>query len=142
MGKALGDRFGKKKQLSIFRQLQKKARQIPEKSRDASKLRRILAEYERLNGGDLGLADRLQHIDETGNHDSDDEAHEDADIMHMYDDMVRHDDMPKSMNMLEKVSEKKNKDIFLQYGTGIVNYFQLYERLIKLFCLLSVLAIP
>ena len=30
----------------------------------------------------------------------------------------------------------------MQYGTGIVNYFNLYERLIRLFAFLSVLSVP
>lgn len=36
----------------------------------------------------------------------------------------------------------KSERVFLRYGTGIVNYFRIQEHLIKLFAVLSLIAIP
>jgi len=57
----------------------------------------------------------------------------------MYNNLVRSDS-----NLLTSKSKnpRDDEEVFLGYGTGIVNYFILIERLIRLFCMLSVLAIP
>ena len=96
--------------------------------------------------GDLGLADKIENIDEKEEEsDDDDEANEDVQLMNMYADIVLDDNMDKSTRIQERLDHKKEEseqDIFLRYGTGIVNYFNLYEKLIRLFCFLSVLALP
>ena len=64
----------------------------------------------------------------------------------MYDDLLHNDKsifgrLGKSQ-ILKKVQKKRDKDVFLNYGTGIKNYFILQERIIVLFCYLTILAIP
>ena len=56
------------------------------------------------------------------------------------------DDDDKFKRMMTKVEKKKKKDLlkkdpFVQYGTGIRNYFMLQVRLIYIFAILSVFAI-
>ena len=62
-------------------------------------------------------------------------------IMNMYEDLVQDDKSSSAMLKIEQKKKEKEHDVFLRYGTGIVNYFVLQERLIRLFCGLSVLAI-
>ena len=61
--------------------------------------------------------------------------------MNMYEDLVQDDKSSSAMLKLEQKKKEKEHDVFLRYGTGIVNYFVLQERLIRLFCGLSILAI-
>jgi len=37
---------------------------------------------------------------------------------------------------------KQKEEVFLFYGAGILNYFELQRQLMKMFCVLSLLAIP
>ena len=52
------------KKKSAFRMLQHKAKRTDPKKRDATKMREIMKEWTELNGGDLGLANKLHDIDE------------------------------------------------------------------------------
>ena len=74
------------KKKSTFRMLQRKAKQLDPKKRDATKMREIMKQWAELNGGDLGLADRLHDIDENDGESANEE--EDDQIMNMYADIV------------------------------------------------------
>ena len=50
--------------------------------------------------------------------------------------------MKMTMKMKEKKRKKKENMPFLSYGVGVQNYFEVQTRLIYLFLLLSLLAIP
>ena len=62
--------------------------------------------------------------------------------MEMYDNLLNSDH--NNTDLLQKnLSINRQQDrLFLSYGTGIVNYFNLQEKLIGLFCFLTILAIP
>lgn len=74
------------KKKSAFRMLQHKAKRTDPKKRDATKMREIMKEWTELNGGDLGLANRLHDIDENDGESANEE--EDDQIMNMYADIV------------------------------------------------------
>jgi hypothetical protein len=64
-------------------------------------------------------------------------------MMDMYDDLLYNDkSLLKTSVIKRKDKSKRNKDVFLNYGTGIKNYFIVQERIILLFCYLTILAIP
>jgi len=88
-----------------------------------------------------------------------DESSDEDGLMGLYADLIAEDDKTLA-NVLrsnlkgkvldgvktETAEEKKKKDdkrdlVFLNYGTGIQNYFNLQKRMIKLFCGLSIIAI-
>ncbi len=67
-------------------------------------------------------------------------------MMDMYDDLLHNDKLILGSlgktQIRKKEQSKRDKDVFLNYGTGIKNYFILQERIIVLFCYLTILAIP
>ena len=65
-------------------------------------------------------------------------------LMGIYGDLLNEDDNMMRKNFLRsaKARKKEEKHPFLRYGTGIQNYFAMQERLIKLFCALTIIAIP
>ena len=77
---------------------------------------------------------------------SDDSLEEDMQMMDMYEDLLNDDQtLTKSQTKRhdkKEAKKKEHKEIFLNYGTGIQNYFIVQERLIQLFCVLTLLAIP
>jgi len=77
---------------------------------------------------------------------SDDSLEEDRQMMDMYEDLLNDDQTLTKRNTQrldkQQVKKKEKKEIFLNYGTGIQNYFIVQERLIQLFCVLTLLAIP
>ena len=73
------------------------------------------------------------------------------DLMEMYNKMMDDDDAMINLKRTktnkakaEEAAAKKDRSDkpFLSYGAGIQNYFVLQERLISLFCWLTILAIP
>ena len=72
---------------------------------------------------------------------SDDSLEEDMQMMDMYEDLLN-DDQTLTKSQTKRHDKKEHKEIFLNYGTGIQNYFIVQERLIQLFCVLTLLAIP
>ncbi len=59
--------------------------------------------------------------------------------------MVGKKNLEKAKEAGKPKQKKRKYDVdkpFLLYGVGIQNYFELQKRLINLFCLLTIIAIP
>ena len=63
-------------------------------------------------------------------------------MLDMYDDLLHADTKLLKTRIWRKKEKEREKDVFLNYGTGIKNYFRLQESIIRLFCYLTILAIP
>ena len=72
------------------------------------------------------------------------EESDEDNLMSIYGELLKEDDDMMRKNFLRsaKARKKEEKHPFLRYGTGIQNYFAMQERLIKLFCALTIIAIP
>jgi len=128
---------------STFKNLQSKAKSMPGAKKDAAMLRKIINDYHELEG-DGQVAERTNDTQMEG--ESEDSLEEDRQMMDMYEDLLNDDQTlikSKKKDLNKKEAKKKeNKEIFLNYGTGIQNYFIVQIRLIQLFCVLTLLAIP
>ena len=114
--------------------------------KDAASLRALMAQLEEANEDDM--AGSVNDLNMEGMEDSDEQQSDEDDLMQMYNNMMEQDDAMinlrrKKANQAEHAAKKTKADKpFLSYGAGIQNYFVLQERLIGLFCWLTIMAIP